>query len=124
MKPLILIVDDDALHRSLIGDTLRAAEYDTLTADNGARAVELARSAKPSLILMDAHMPVLDGVSAVKLLKANEDTKAIPTIAITAQSLIGDRERLLDHGFDGYLSKPFSIKELRAVVASYLEARR
>ena len=63
---------------------MQAAEHDTLTADNGARVVELARSAKPSLILTDAHMFVLDGVSAVKLLKANEDTKAILTIAITA----------------------------------------
>ncbi len=122
MTPLILIADDHEAHRTLVNDTLQAAGYRTLTASDGAHAIELARSAKPNLILMDVQMPVLDGVSAVKALKADSRTAAIPTVAITARCMAGDRERLLGHGFDGYLSKPVSLRDLRAIVASYVGA--
>ena len=121
MKLLILIADDDAKHRKLINDVLQAAGYDTLTAENGAHAVELARSAKPSLILMDVQMPVLDGISAVKVLKADHDTQSIPVIASTALAMSGDPQRMLEVGFDGYMSKPINIKELRSVVAKHLD---
>ena len=121
MKKLILIADDDAKHLTLISDVLQAAGYDTLTATNGARAIEMARSDKPDLILMDVQMPVIDGVSAVKALKADHITRSIPVIAITALAMDGDRTRMLEAGFDGYLGKPISIKEFRSVVASHLD---
>ena len=121
MKKLILIADDDAKHRKLISAVLQAAGYDTLTATDGKSAIELARSDKPGLILMDAQMPVMDGLSAVKVLKEDHVTRAIPVIAITALAMDGDRERMLKAGFDGYLGKPLSIKELRSVVATHLD---
>ena len=116
MKKLILIADDDAMHRDLLTDVLQAEGYATLMAENGQRAIELARSAMPCLILMDVQMPVLDGLSAIKVLKAAPDTRSIPAIAITAQAMREDRARMLEAGFDGYLSKPISIKELRTEV--------
>ena len=116
MKQLILIADDDAKHRKLLTDVLQAEGHATLTAENGQRAIELARSAKPGLILMDIQMPVLDGLSAIKVLKADHDTRLISVIVITASVMRGDRDRLLEAGFDGYLSKPISIMELRATV--------
>lgn len=120
MKQLILIADDDAKHRKLLSDVLQAHGYATLTAENGERAIEMARSAKPGLILMDIQMPVLDGLSAVKVLKADRDTQLIPMIAITALAMRDDRERMLAAGFDEYMSKPISIKKLCAEVKRLL----
>ena len=120
MKQLILIADDDAKCRTFLADVLQADGHATLTAENGARAIEMARSAKPSLIIMDIQMPVIDGLSAIKVLKSNPDTRLIPVIAITALVMRGDRERILAACFDGYLSKPVNIKELRTVVHRHL----
>ena len=120
MKKLILVADDDAKSRKFLTDVLQADGYATLTAENGERAIELARSAKPGLILMDIQMPVLDGLSAVKVLKADRDMRLIPVIAITALAMRDDRTRMLAAGFDGYLSKPISIKKLRAEVNRHL----
>ena len=120
MRKLILIADDNAQYRKLLSDALQAAGYDTLTVENGERAVELARSARPSLILMDVQMPLMDGLTAVRALKADHKTQFIRAIAITALAMDGDCERVLLAGFDGYLGKPISIKELRSVVASQI----
>ena len=120
MRKLILIADDNAQYRKLLSDALQAAGYDTLTVENGERAVELARSARPSLILKDVQMPLMDGLTAVRALKADHKTQFIRAIAITALAMDGDCERVLLAGFDGYLGKPISIKELRSVVASQI----
>ena len=116
MKQLILIADDDARHRKLLTDVLQAEGYATLTAENGELALEKARSAKPSLILMDIQMPLIDGLSAIRELKADCDTRLIPVIAVTALAMREDYKRMLAAGFDGYLSKPINIQELRAEV--------
>ena len=115
-----MIADDDAKHRKLLTDVLQSEGYETLTVENGERAVELARSATPGLILMDVQMPVLDGLAAVKILKLDPDMQSIPIIAITALAMRDDRKRMLAAGFDGYLSKPINIKELRAEVKCHL----
>src|ERR1035437_4028154 len=120
MKQLILIADDDAKHRKLLTDVLQAEGYATLTAENGELAIKTARTAKPSLILMDIQMPLLDGLSAIKVLKADRDTRLIPVIAVTALAMREDYKRMLAAGFDGYLSKPFSLKELRDEVNRHL----
>ncbi len=121
MKQLILIVDDDAKYRKLIRDVLEAAGYATVSAENGARAIELTRLNTFRLIIMDVQMTVMDGVAAVKTLKADPATHAIPVIAVTALAMNGDRERILAAGFDDYLGKPISVKELRVVVARHLD---
>lgn len=120
MKKLILVVDDDERNRTLFSDVLSAAGHETITAENGGRVIELARSAKPDLILMDVQMPVIDGLAAVRRLKADPELRAIPAIALTAQAMDGDRERLLAAGFDDYVSKPVPLQTLRAVVAKHL----
>ena len=121
MRKLILIADDDAMHRQLLTDALQAVGHDTLTAEDGMRAIELARSVKPSLILMDVQMPVRDGISALKAMKTDPATLDIPIIAVSALAMDGDRDRMLQAGFDGYLGKPVSIKELRTEVNRHLE---
>ncbi len=109
---LILVADDEPLHRKVLSDILRLEGCFVVTAENGFRAIELARSVKPDLILMDIQMPVIDGISAIKVLKADRDTVSIPAIAVTALATLGDRERILEAGFDGYLSKPICITDL------------
>ena len=116
MKKMILIADDDAMIRKLFTDVLQDEGYATLAAENGERAIEMARSAKPGLILMDIQMPLIDGLSAIRVLRADRDTRLIPVIAVTALAMHEDWKRMLAAGFDGYLSKPISIKELRAEV--------
>ena len=120
MKKLILIADDDAKHRKLLTDVLQAEGHATLTIENGERIIEMARSAKLSLILMDIQMPLIDGLSAIKLLKSDPDMWLIPVIAVTALAMREDYKRMLAAGFDGYLSKPISIKELRTEVNRHL----
>ena len=122
-NPLILIAEDDARHRKLLSDVLQAERFTILTVENGARAIELARSARPNLILMDVQMPILDGLSAVKVLKSDPETRSIPIIAITALAMHDDRARMLAAGFDGYMSKPMDIKELRTEVKRHLDGK-
>ena len=124
MKRLILIVDDDAKHRRLLTDVLQAEGYATLTAENGELAIAQARSKKPDLILMDVQMPVLDGLAAVQVLKTDPVTRSIPAIVITALAMRDDRARMLAAGFDGYLSKPIDLKDLRAEVRRHLDEAR
>ena len=123
MKPLILIADDDAKHRKLLSDALTAVGYNTVTAENGKEAVELARANRPDLVLLDMQMPVMDGLKALSMLKEDRDMQHIPAIAVTAQAMRDDQERALRAGFDGYLSKPISIAGLRSAVASHLARR-
>lgn len=120
MKQLVLIADDDVKSRKLLADVLQAEGHATLTAENGERAIAMVRSVKPALILMDVQMPALDGLAAVKALKVDRATRRIPVLAVTALAMRDDRKRMLAAGFDGYLSKPISIKELRAEVRRYL----
>ncbi len=123
MKQTVLIADDDINHRKLLRDVLQAGGYDTLAAENGERAIEIARSTKPSLILMDIQMPMIDGLSAVRALKADPATRLIPVIAITALAMREDWKRITEAGFDGYLSKPINIKEVRDEVNRFLSGK-
>jgi two-component system, cell cycle response regulator DivK len=112
----ILVVEDNARNMKLVRDVLQASGYRTLAATTGEEALELAREHLPALLLVDIHLPGLDGVATLAELRADERTAAIPAVAVTAQAMAGDRQRFLDAGFDGYLSKPVDIDELVATV--------
>jgi CheY-like chemotaxis protein len=112
----ILVVEDNEANMKLCRDVLRANGYSTLEATTGEDAVELARTLDPALVLMDLQLPGIDGVEALAQLRGDERTSAIPVVALTAQAMSGDRERFLDVGFDGYLSKPVDVDELIRVV--------
>ena len=121
-KKVILIVDDEPNNLKLVRDLLQVFEYTTIEATDGKRGVELARAMKPDLILMDIMMPKLDGLEATRILKADAGTRNIPVLALTSQAMKGDKERILQAGCDGYLTKPIDIHELREKVAEYLLA--
>ena len=119
----ILVVEDNEKNMKLFRDVLGATGYRTLEATNGGEAVELATEHTPDLVLMDIQMPGVDGVEALRRLRADERTAAIPVLAVTAQAMQGDREHFLAEGFDGYLSKPLNVRELIGTVREHCDGR-
>jgi two-component system cell cycle response regulator DivK len=115
----VLVVEDNERSMKLFRDVLLASGYRMLEATTGAQAVELVVEHVPDLVLMDIHLPDVDGVEALGRLRADARTEAVPVLALTAQAMEGDRERFLAAGFDGYLSKPVNIRDLLATVERY-----
>jgi two-component system, cell cycle response regulator DivK len=105
----ILVVEDNDKNMKLFRDVLHASGYRTLEATTGGRALELALEYGPDLVLMDVQLPDIDGVEALRRLRADERTASISVVALTAQAMDGDRERFLAAGFDDYVSKPVNI---------------
>jgi two-component system cell cycle response regulator DivK len=119
----ILVVEDNEKNMKLFRDVLLAKGYRTLGATTGVEAVELAAEHAPDLVLMDIQLPDLDGVEALRRLRGDERTAAIPVLAVTAQAMRGDRQRLLAAGFDGYVSKPVDVRELIGTVRQHCDGR-
>ena len=115
----ILIVEDNEKNMKLFRDVLQATGHATLEASTGEDAVELAVSHSPSLVLMDVQLPGIDGVEALARLREDERTAAIPVLALTAQAMQGDRERFLEAGFDGYISKPVDVADFLRTIEAY-----
>ena len=115
----VLVVEDNEKNMKLVRDVLRATGYTTLGATTGEDAVELAQSHEPALVLMDVQLPGIDGLEALRRLRQDGLTASIPVLAVTAQAMSGDRERFLEAGFDGYLSKPIDVAELIQVVEEH-----
>jgi two-component system, cell cycle response regulator DivK len=119
----ILVAEDNEKNMKLFRDVLGATGFRTLEATTGAEAVALAAEHTPDLVLMDIQMPDVDGVEALRRLRADARTASIPVLAVTAQAMQGDREHFLAVGFDGYLSKPVNVRELIGVVRRYCDGR-
>ena len=115
----VLIVEDNEKSMKLFRDVLSARGYATLEAGSGEEALELAVTHAPKLVLMDIRLPDVDGVEALRRLRSDERTSSIPVLALTAQSMSGDRERFLAAGFDGYVPKPVDIAELVGLVSEH-----
>jgi two-component system cell cycle response regulator DivK len=116
----ILIVEDEPKNLKLFRDLLQRFGFETVEATDDEQGVELARTKKPDLILMDIMMPKMDGLEATRLLKADDTTKRIPIIALTSYAMKGDRERTIEAGCDGYIAKPVDIQELLKAVEHFL----
>ncbi len=117
---LILIVEDNEKNMKLARDVLQFAGFRTLEAVTAAQGLALAAEHRPDLILMDIQLPGMDGVAALRHLRDNPDTAGIKVVALTAFAMKDDRERFVAAGFDGYLSKPISVRELPSQVRQYL----
>jgi two-component system, cell cycle response regulator DivK len=109
---LVLIVDDNEKNLRLARDVLRASGFRTIEAASGEEAIAVASEQLPDVILMDIRLPDIDGTEAATRLKDEPRTAAIPIVALTSLAMKGDRERFLALGFDGYLEKPISVREL------------
>ena len=120
MAKRILIVEDQEDNRRIMRDVLSSAGYDLIEAVNGEDGVKLAHSERPDLILMDIQLPTIDGYEATRRIKGSAELKSIPIIAVTSYALSGDQAKARAAGCDGYVSKPFSPRELLARVREYL----
>lgn len=119
---LILIIEDNEKNRKLARDVLQVKGYQTIETETAEEGLQLAGEKSPDLILMDIQLPGMDGIAAMKQLKADPKTKDIPIIAITASAMTHNRSTLLAEGFDGYQTKPISLKEFLGEVQRVLKA--
>jgi two-component system, cell cycle response regulator DivK len=118
---LILIVEDNPKNLKLVRDTLQVTGYQTIEAETGEEGLRLAHERHPALILMDIQLPGINGVEALRQLRADPMTSPIPVIAVTASVMTQDRTRIMAAGFDGYHGKPISIRQLLATVREILD---
>ena len=108
---LILIIEDNEKNRKLCRDVLQVKGYKTIESETAEEGLKLALEQAPALILMDIQLPGMDGITAMKQLKADPKTQSIPIIAITASAMTNNRTSMLAEGFDGYQTKPISLKD-------------
>ncbi len=108
----VLVIEDDAVNMKLCHDLLKTRGYNVLQAKQGMQGWDIAREHRPDLILMDIRLPDISGLEVTKWLKDDEDLKSIPVIAMTAFAIIGDAEKFLQNGCNGYISKPISVFNL------------
>jgi CheY-like chemotaxis protein len=117
----ILIIEDNEKNRKLCRDVLQVKGYKTIESETAEEGLELARSQSPALVLMDIQLPGMDGIAALKQLRADAKTKSIPVIAITASAMTHSRQTMLAEGFDGYQTKPISLKDFLGEVERVLQ---
>ena len=122
MAKMILIVDDDPKQLVLIRDLLQASGFTTIEATGGEQGIELAKSKKPDLILIDILMPKVDGYTACREIKMDKATKAIPVVMLTSLDYELNKELGRDMGADGYITKPVDRQKLLDVISRFLSA--
>ena len=120
MSQKILVADDNAASRELIREVLEMSGYDVIEACDGQDAVERVREGPPDLVLVDIQMPRLDGYGVLRELRADPSLAALRVVALTAFAMQGDRERAMEAGFDGYITKPVDLAALRQEVRRFL----
>lgn len=118
---LILIAEDNELNRELLVTVLNFNGFVTITANDGAEAVSLAKSEQPELVLMDIQMPKLDGFDALKRLRSSTETTSIPVVAVTGNVMPHDLDRITQSGFDSIIYKPYKIDELLTAINAVLK---
>lgn len=119
-KAQILVIEDNNTNRELMVYLLKAFGHSTTEARDGAAGVAAARNERPDLILCDVHLPKLDGYGVVRELKSDDSLRNVPVVAVTALAMVGDRDRILASGFDGYISKPIAPESFITEVQRFL----
>lgn len=119
----VLVVEDNDMNMQLVEYLLEEGGYQIVKAASGDDALSVARGGEPvDLILMDIHLPGIDGLSVVREMKSDARTRGIPILALTAHAMRGDRDRFLEAGCDGYISKPIDVKTFLTSVRQFLRA--
>jgi two-component system cell cycle response regulator DivK len=116
----ILVIEDTEDNRRILRDLLTNAGFDVLEAADGMKGVGAATTEHPDLILMDIQLPVIDGYEATRRIKAAPESKHIPIIAVTSYALSGDEAKARAAGCDGYIAKPYSPRQILAMVRDFL----
>jgi two-component system cell cycle response regulator DivK len=121
---LILITEDHEKNRKLIREVLQVTGYQTLETETAEEGIRIAGESRPALILMDLQLPGMDGIEALAALRADPSTRPIPVIAVTASAMTHSQAKILAAGFDGYQTKPISVKEFLRLVREVLDRPR
>jgi two-component system cell cycle response regulator DivK len=121
MKPKILLIEDNEQNRYMVTFILEAHGYEVVQAQDGHRGIELAGQIKPALILLDIQLPGMDGYAVAQALKGNPATQNVPIVAVTSYAMVGDRERILAAGCEGYIEKPINPDTFVSDVTQYLQ---
>ena len=118
----VLVVEDNDMNMQLVEYLLEEGGYAIVKATSGEEALAITRSEtqRPDLILMDIHLPGMDGLSVVREMKSDTRTNRIPILALTAHAMRGDKDRFLEAGCDGYISKPIDVKTFLAAIEQYM----
>ena len=119
----VLIIEDNEKNMKLVRDVLQVKGYTTLEAVTAEDGIKLAMEHKPDLVLMDIHLPGMNGIEALGVLRADSATASIPVIAVTASVMQQDRKLITDAGFDAYVGKPINLKEFLDAVRDALEVK-
>ena len=122
MKKTVLVVEDNERNRKLLRTILRHRGFEVVECDDGEPALELAARHAPSLILMDIELPKVSGIEALRRLRADARTAAIPVVAVTASVTSSERERVVAAGFSGYISKPIDVEAFGAMIDRLVNA--
>jgi two-component system, cell cycle response regulator DivK len=120
---LILVVEDNDNNRLLIRDVLQASGYRVIESETAEDGVRMAVEQRPALVLMDIQLPGMSGIEALQRLRADPVTRAIPVVAVTASAMTQDRRQIMAAGFDGYQSKPISVKGFLQTIREILRPR-
>ena len=121
---LILVVEDNEQNQKLARDVLQVKGYRVQIAESAEAGLPMALAQKPDLVLMDIHLPGMNGIEALAQLRADPATKAIPVLAFTASVMPQDRSQITSAGFDGFLAKPINLKEFLETIAGALARRK
>jgi len=116
----ILIVEDNEMNRDMLSRRLERKGFSIVMAEDGKKGVDMSLSETPDLILMDLSLPIMDGWEATSTIKANQETKNIPIIVLTAHAMAGDREKALEAGADEYDTKPIEFKRLLGKIKDFI----
>jgi two-component system cell cycle response regulator DivK len=119
-KKKILVVEDNELNMKLFCDLLGAHGYETIQITEGMKALEIARTEKPDLILMDIQLPEVSGLEVTKWIKEDDELKSIPVIAVTAFAMKGDEEKIREGGCEAYIAKPISVSQFIETVKKFV----
>ncbi|MAH04551.1 MAG: response regulator [Alphaproteobacteria bacterium] len=122
MSKTVLIVEDNELNMKLFNDLLEAHNINTLQTKDGREVLDIAREKKPDLVIMDIQLPEVSGLEVTKWLKADDELKSIPVVAVTAFAMKGDEQKIREVGCDDYISKPISVAHFMEVVQKHLNA--
>lgn len=120
MAPTILYIEDNPLNMRLVRKLIHSYGYEMIEAMDGITGLDMIRTEKPDLVLVDVNLPGMDGLEIATNAKQDPDIASIPLIALTANAMHGDRERCLSAGCDAYIAKPIARQELRNTIARFI----
>lgn len=120
MKHLVLVVEDNDMNMQLVEYLLQEEGLEIIKATSGEEALEIVGTRRPDLVLMDIHLPGMDGLSVARAMRQESRTRDVPILALTAHAMRGDRDRFMEADCDGYISKPIDVRNFISTIRTYL----